>query len=340
MRAARAVAFAFALAVTALVLGGCGSATRAQAPRRAPAPAVASPVLAHWTTFVHARRPVDLAGPRADGSFVLAADGRLMTLTATGHVSPRAPAYRAPVGLEPYIALAPARTCFAPGAIFAIRLNAGRGVTEVARSGRVRRLAAVSARGLINGIAFDTTGRFGHRLLLTVNAGARTSVLAVDCHGHVTTITTNAPRVEGGIAVAPGSFGRFAGDLIAPDEISGKLYAIAPGGASTLIAASGLAHGQDTGVESEAFMPAGTLRAVLVADRLTPGNHHPGDDVILRIGAPALTRAGVAPGDLLVVSEGGARTVAVRCRAAGCTVRHVADGPQRAHVEGHVVLAR
>ena len=140
--------------------------------------------------------------------------------------------------------------------------------------------------------------------------------------------------------MAPANFGRFAGDLVAPDEISGNLYAIAPGGTSTLIAASGIAHGQDVGVESEAFMPAAGLRPVLVADRLTPGNPHPGDDAILRLGRAALRRAGVAPGDLLVVSEGGAQTVAVHCVAAGCTVAHVADGPAAAHIEGHIVVER
>jgi hypothetical protein len=77
--------------------------------------------------------------------------------------------------------------------------------------------------------------------------------------------------------------------------------------------------------------------SALTADRLTPGNPHPGDDVVLRIGAASLSSAGVRPGDLLVTTEGGARTDAITC-ARACRVRHVADGPAAAHVEGHVVF--
>ena len=42
-------------------------------------------------------------------------------------------------------------------------------------------------------------------------------------------------------------------------------------------------------------------------------------------------------GDLLVATEGGARTIDVRC-AATCTVRYVAAGPAIAHAEGHIVF--
>jgi hypothetical protein len=145
--------------------------------------------------------------------------------------------------------------------------------------------------------------------------------------------------VEGGIAVAPSSFGRFGGDLIVPDELSGKIYAITPAGKSVLVARSGLAHGQDVGVESVGFVPS-RVRDALVADRISPGNRHPGDDVVLRIRAGDLKAAGVAPGDLLVASEGGAATDSIHCSAAGCRVRYVASGPSIAHVEGHIVFAR
>src|SRR5438105_367530 len=76
----------------------------------------------------------------------------------------------------------------------------------------VRRFARIRVSGLIDGIAFDRTGAFAHRLLVTVNRGTKTAVLAVDCHGNLSTIARSAPRVEGGIAVAPATFGHFAGD--------------------------------------------------------------------------------------------------------------------------------
>jgi hypothetical protein len=285
-------------------------------------------------------RPLDLAGPRRDGSVVVAAAGRLWRLRA-GSLAPFAAAYRSPGGEEPYIAL-PARghrgCSFGTNTLYALRLAQGHGVVAISPSGGTKMFATLSARGLIDGIAFDETGRFRHRLLVTVEHGATSTVVAIDCHGRMATITGHAPKVEGGIAVAPVSFGRFAGDLIASDENSGRIYAIGPDGRSALVGRSGLPHGGDTGVESEAFLPAHGSFQALLADRLTPGNRHPGDDVLLRVSSAALFAAGARPGDLLDATEGGARTVAVHCDQSECTVRHVADGPSIAHPEGHIAI--
>jgi hypothetical protein len=297
--------------------------------------------LARWTALVHVNRPLDVTGSRQDRSVVVAAAGRLWLLQPSGTVAPFAPGYRSPGGEEPYITLAAPRRAgcsFGAGTMYAIRLHGGRGVTAINPQGGVRRFASITAPGLIDGIAFDETGDFGHRLLVTINAGSRTTVDAIDCHGAVTVVTRNAPRVEGGIAVAPASFGRFGGDLIAPDEQGGRIFAITPQGRSLLVANSGLAHGGDIGVESAAFVPGLTRFRALLADRLTPGNRHPGDDVLLSVGSRALFAAGVHAGDLLVATEGGARTDAVSCGRPGCRVRHVADGPAIAHGEGHIAF--
>jgi hypothetical protein len=291
---------------------------------------------ARWSAYVHVRTPLDVVGPRSGGSFVVAAAGRLFLLSTRGTIHAFPGRYVSPGGEEPYIALSPGGR-FGRGTVYALRLTAGRGVVAISARGGVRRLARVSAPGLLDGIAFDETGHFGHRLLVTITAGARTTVDAVDGRGVVKTITRNAPRVEGGIAVAPPTFGRFAGDLIAADENSGNIFAITPGGRSVLVAYSGLPHGGDIGVESAGFLPSAKVDA-LVADRLTPGNPHPGDDVLLRIGAAALAGVGVRPGDLLVATEGGALTDAVSCSAAGCNVRFVAEGPSQAHAEGHIAF--
>jgi hypothetical protein len=175
---------------------------------------------------------------------------------------------------------------------------------------------------------------------VTVNDGSRTTVDAIDCHGHVQTITRTAPRVEGGIVVAPRRFGRFGGDLIASGEASGKVFAVSPQGTTTLVADSGLPHGNDVGVESEAFLPDDPSGSMLLADRLTPGNPHPGDDVVLRVTNRSLRAAGALPGDLIVATEGGAKTDAIRCTRSGCQVLHVADGPAIAHAEGHIAPLR
>lgn len=326
-----------AILVAGILAVGCGgAAARTSSAER-------SAGLAHWTPLVHVSRPLDLAGPSRDGSLVLAAAGKLWRLAPSGRVTRFAPAYRSPGGEEPYIA-GPAirhRGCgFGTDTVYALRLASGHGVVAISPSGGVRTFATLSARGLIDGIAFDETGRFGYRLLVSVEHGKTSTVVAIDCHGHVKTITGHAPKIEGGITVAPSTFGRFAGDLIASDENTGRIYAIAPSGRSALVARSGLPHGGDTGVESEAFVPAHGRFEAFLADRGTPGNRHPGDDVVLRVSSAALFAAGARPADLLDATEGGAKTVAVHCGAQTCSVRHVADGPAVAHPEGHIAIVR
>ena len=60
--------------------------------------------------------------------------------------------------------------------------------------------------------------------------------------------------------------------------------------------------------------------------------------MLLRVSSGALSAAGARPGDLLVASEGGAKTDAVSCSATRCVVRYVADGPAVAHGEGHIAI--
>lgn len=315
------------------VLPACGAG--ASAPRTHQAAAIAS-----WHEYVHSPRVLDVAGPDHAGSVIVAAAGRLFVLAAGSRaLSAYAPAYHSPGGEEPYIAVAGrANRCFGTGTVYALRLRPPKGVVRISRTGSTRLLARLHLPGLIDGVAFDPVGRFGHRLLVTVNDGSHTAVVAIGCHGSVQVRTRHAPRLEGGIAVAPASFGRFAGDLIVPDETGGRLFAVNPAGKVAVLARSGLPHGQDVGVESESFVPAGAHSGALVADRLTPGNRHPGDGALLRIGPSALRAVGVRAGDLLVATEGGALTDDVRCGPRGCRVREVASGPVAAHLEGHIAF--
>jgi hypothetical protein len=293
--------------------------------------------LAHWRVFAHTKAPIDVVGPRSDGSLVLAVARGLATLGPNGTIKPFDTAYRGR-GEEPYIAQAPPG-CFGGGTIYALKLTAPQGVYAIGPRGQPRLFTTLRAPGLANGIAFDTTGRFGHRLLATVSGNGRTTVYAVGCRGGVRRITRSAPTAEGGIVVAPAKFAPFAGDLIAPDELSGKIWAITPSGRARLVATSDLPSGQDTGVESLGFVPAGgaPYRAFM-ADRATPGNPHPGDDEILELGGAALAAAGARSGDLLAATEGGALVDAISCRAGGCRVRKVAAGPTIAHGEGHIAV--
>ncbi len=328
-----------AAAVIALGLGaGCG-ATGASTPSAAAHAGAGT--LARFAILRHVGRPLDLTGPLSDRSLVLAAGGRLWTLGGSGRLSLFSAAYHRPGNAEPYIA-APApghRGCsFGTGTVYILRPYGGRGVVAVRRGGAVRKFAGLGAPGLINGIAFDESGGFGYRLLVTINDGLHTTVDAIDCHGGVTTITRTAPRVEGGIVVARPPLGRFAGDLIAPDEKSGRIYAITPSGRSVELVSSGLSSGQDIGVESMVQIPASSRYVVLGADRRAPGNPHPGDDALLQIASATLQRAGVRPFDLLVGTEGGARLVDVGCRVAPCQAREIAAGPAPAHLEGHLAV--
>ena len=206
----------------------------------------------------------------------------------------------------------------------------------ISPDGRASRFADLPPGHSPSGIAFDGTGRFGHRLLVTAEHQGRTSVYAIGCDGRVSTVAAGAPPMEGGIAVAPATFGRFGGDLIAPDEGHGLVYAVDPSGKVVILVRSGRPAGGDVGVESAGFVLGGAGDAYL-ADRFSARNQHPGDNAILRLTAADLARAGIRTGDLLVATEGGAETIDVRC-AASCTVRYVAAGPAIAHAEGHIVF--
>jgi len=289
---------------------------------------------------------VDLAGPRGDGSFLVAAAGRLLMLGRDGTLTPfarGAGGYLTATGAEPYLVLTSsepvrgAQCSFGHDSAFAIEPGARPGVIMISPQGQARRLVTLPPGRFLSGIAYDSTGRFGHRLLVTAGSGGRTTVFGIGCDGRASVVAAGAPALEGGIVVAPASFGKFGGDLIAPDEGNGQLYAVDPSGRVVTLVRSGLPAGGDIGVESAGFVPSRAADAYL-ADRFSGRNRHPGDNAILRLSAADLARAGIRAGDLLVATEGGALTIDVRC-AAACTVRYVAAGPAIAHPEGHIAFA-
>jgi hypothetical protein len=316
---------------------------------------VASPLVArptdsaHWRIWRSTRGVVDIVGPRADGRLVVAAGGRLFLLRpATRRLSPYPSAgtpYAGNPKLEPYIAVAgpgqrpPAGGCSFPrDTVYALQPVGKTAVVAIDPSGHVRRFARIRGVKSLNGIVFDTVGRFGRRLLVVgLTADRHGALITVDCRGKSRTLTRSAPHLEGGLVVAPADFGAFAGDLIAPDELDGRLLALSPGGSVRDVAALGQPAGGDIGVESLGFVPSGQANAY-VSDRLTRGNANPGHDAILRLSAGELRAAGVAPGDLLAALEGGGTTIDVRC-APTCSVREVATAPAGAHAEGSISFA-
>jgi hypothetical protein len=291
----------------------------------------------------------DVAGPRSDGRLVVAAGGKLFLLNqATGAQERFAGGpggYPGAGGEEPYIAVVPAAVAghskFQLDEVFVLQLKPAGGILRIDTAGIAHQFANIAGVDLMNGIAFDETGAFGYRLLVTGTHAGHSTVAAIDGDGQVNLITMQAPIVEGGLAVAPSTFGKFAGDLIAPDELSGKLYAIAPDGTAQLVATPDLAHGGDIGVEAAGFIPDLDLAnaTAYFADRATPGNPHPGTDNLLALDGAELARAGGAPGDLLVGTEGGAGLVAVRCDLTPCRVTPIVADNGTSHGEGHIVVA-
>ena len=303
-----------------------------------------------WEQWQSVSGVFDLGGPRTDGSLVVAGSANLYLADPAGSVSPfaRGPGgYHEDPGAEAYLAVAPpgaptsaAGCSFTRDEVFLLRLHAPLGIERVDAAGEnTSSFADVTGVTSLNGIAFDTTGDFEHRLLASGVSGSKTVIVAVDCLGTVQVITSTAPALEGGLAVAPATFGAFGGDLIAPDEYTGNIYAISPDGTVTTIAKPALPTGGDIGVESIGFVPAGFMRGgnVYYADRKTANNPHPGTDSVLRLSSSDLAGAGVREGDMLAATEGGAALIAVHC-AGTCTVIPVVTTPTTAHGEGHIVF--
>ena len=300
-----------------------------------------------WAPWQKLPGVVDV-GARADGSLVVMAGGHLFAVSQDGAASPFAAGPDGYVAGSPdaesYFVIVPALTVdasacsFSVGDLFLLDLTSPPGIARVDPAGHATRFATLTGVDTLGGIAIDTTGRFGHRLLVTGAHANQTTVFAIDCQGSSTTLTDSAPPLEGGIAVAPSTFGQFAGDLVAPDENTGQMWAIDPTGAAALIVVPNLPIGGDTGVESVGFVPPGFSAGgfAYLADRGTPNNPFPGTDSLLRLAAADLVSAGVQDGDLLVSTEGGGTTVAIHCEAT-CTVAQVAQGTPGGHIEGHIV---
>jgi hypothetical protein len=326
----------------AFVIGACAALLLS-------VPAVAQSQVA-WQQWQHQVGIVDV-GVRADGSLMTMIAGRLFVVSPTsGTATPFAPSFSADPNAEPYFVVAPDlspsdglnRCAWHAEDLYVLDLTSPPGIAHITADGSVSRFATLSGVDTLGGITLDMTGHFDHTLLVTgTHNGNETTVFAVGCDGSVSVLTDAAPLVEGGLAVAPESFGQFGGDLIASDETSGQIWAIDPSGNAALVVMSGLPSGGDTGVESEGFVPPGFVGGsgyAYLADRGTPDNPFPGTDSILRLSASTLASAGVQDGDLLVATEGNGTTIAVRC-ADTCSVLAAAQGTPGGHIEGKIAFS-
>jgi hypothetical protein len=301
-----------------------------------------------WQPVTKIAGVVDVGGPRADGWLVVMGAGKLWLVDPLGAATPypgvygddkTAEAYLTVVPQLPPAALTSTVGCsFQTGDVYVLRLHAPLGLNKVDAHGLKTAFATIPNVSALSGITFDTGGAFGYRILVTGTAAAgKSEVAAIDCAGTVTVITRAAPTVEGGLDIAPPSFGAFGGMLIAPDELSGNIYAIGADGTSRTVAASGLPKGADIGVEAVGFVPHGWHGSLYYADRITKGNPHPGTDNLLALTSDSLASLGIKEGDLLSATEGGATLIDVRCTTT-CTVLPIITAATKAHGEGHLIF--
>ncbi len=112
--------------------------------------------------------------------------------------------YQTATGTEPYLALATSvpvrgdRCSFVGGTAFAIQPGTRQAVIMISPRGRARRFASLQAGRALSGIAFDATGQFGHRLLVTAESGGRTTVFGLGCDGRVSTVAAGTTRRKAG----------------------------------------------------------------------------------------------------------------------------------------------
>src|SRR5207245_11661551 len=80
---------------------------------------------------------------------------------------------------------------------FVLRLHAPLGVTRVDAAGvSSGAFASVTGVSSLNGIAFDTTGAFDHRLLVSGSSGGKIVIAAIDCKGVVQVLPSAAPAAQ------------------------------------------------------------------------------------------------------------------------------------------------
>ncbi len=302
-----------------------------------------APTPPNWERWTELPGVGDIVGPRPDGMLMAAAAGGLFLVHPDGR--PPAPfgSYSTDPEAESYIAMAPgldvagAGCRFEAGEVFALELGTPpQAVVRVTVDGRASRFVETPPVDALTGITFDATGRFGNQLLVTGRRAEATVLFSIDCRGRLKTLTESAPRMEGGMEVAPQLFGEHGGDLIGVDEISGDVIFIRFDGTSGVLINSGLPAGPGIGVEGVGFTAPGFIGRggiAYVADRASSGE---GTGAIWRVTAEAFSQVRIDENDLIVTTEAGGRTAVIRCRAT-CRTFPFGDAAG-ANIQGHVTV--
>ena len=192
-----------------------------------------------WQSGVHLPGVLDVIGPRSDGRLVVAATGGLYLLDAAGTTTSFAPSYSPPPGPEPYIAISPGLSddngsCVFPrDTVAALDLTSNPpGITLISPTGGLSHLANITGVTGLFGITFDATGQFGHRILVVgigpwrADHRSRPSIVSV-----MSALSVSSTSRWRAASPSPRRHSAsFAGQLIAPNELDGSIYAVSPAG--------------------------------------------------------------------------------------------------------------
>ena len=311
----------------------------------APTAAGGAPTPPEWETWLAVPGVVDVAGPRADGALIVATAGGLLAVptdrdTTPGPAEPTGMGSPTAIALSPGLDVAGAACRFGAGEVFALDASTSPpAVVAVDATGQGMRFAELAQFERLTGIAFDTTGRFGNRLLVAGRRGDRTGIVALDCRGQASSVTEDAPHLDGGIAVAPERFGDFGGDLIGVEEGTGEVVFVRADATSGVVVATGLPTGPEVGPRSLGFVPEGFNRrggSAFVADAGAGASSRPRSGGLRRLSSEGLAPIGIDDNDLLVAGGVGGPTVVVRCRE-GCRVLPLGRTPG-GDVQGRIAV--
>src|SRR3989454_2625415 len=219
---------------------------------------------------------------------------------------------------EVYVAVSPGQAGFPPGELF---LCSGDSVYEVDSSGASAKVFSTPAKGTtINFLAFDNDGSWGFLLYALGTAG---QVWSIDSNGKASLVANLGDKLTPeGVAIAPSTFGRFAGDMLVSMEGSHSVVAIPTTEPRTFTT---LANFPGEAPERVMLIPANSDLFLAKYDQ----------GVIVRMNSSAFSGYAAS---VLVITEGEAgQTGSINVLKAGgsnVTVAKVFQDPASPHFEG------
>jgi len=241
---------------------------------------------------------------------------RLVKVNTSGSVQPFATSFTG-VG-EVYVAVSPGQAGFPAGDLF---LCSGDSIYEVDSSGAAAKLVSTPAKGTtINFLAFDSDGSWGF-LLYALGTGGQ--LWGIDSNGRASLVTNLGNNLTPeGIAIAPSTFGKFAGDMLVSMEGSHSVVAIPRSNPSNFTTVAN-------------FPGEAPERVMLIPDNsdLFVAKYDQG--VIARMNSSAFLSYA---GSLLVITEGEAGQTGsisvLKAVGSNVTVTRVFQDPASPHFEG------